>query len=83
MTEEKVMEQFHYFNIFGGIDSIFDNWAVSKEGDVVNCVFPYAILSIHHQDMDWKEELKSKVWFRAEFEESLKCALQRAKQIIK
>lgn len=83
MTEEKVIEQFHYFNITSGIDSVFDNWAVSKDGDVVNCLFPYAILSIHLQKTDWLEKMKSKVWFRAEFEESLKCALQRANQIIK
>lgn len=75
------MEQFHYFNITCGIDSVYDNWAVSESGDVVNCVYPYAILSIHLQDTDWLEKTKSKVWFRAEFETSLKCALQRASQI--
>ena len=82
MNKEKVLEQFHYFNIKSEIDSLYGNWAVSKEGDVVNCVYPYAILSIHFKDNDWLTKIKSKVWFKAECEESLQKALDRAKEII-
>ena len=83
MTREKVLEQFHYFNIKVEIDSVYDNWAVSTEGDVVNCLFPYAILAIHMSDTDWTEKMKSKVWFKPECEESLMKALNRAKEILK
>ena len=80
---QKVLEQFHYFNIESEVDSVFGNWAVSKDGDVVNSVFPYAILAIHLKDTDWMEKMKTKVWFRPECEEHLRQALDRAKEIQK
>lgn len=83
MEKEKVLEQFHYFNIHADIDSVYGNWAVSTDGDVVNSVFPYAILAIHFGDTDWMEKMKTKVWFKPECEESLSNALKRAKELIK
>ena len=83
MNDNKVKEQFHYFNILCEVDSVFGNWAVSKNGDVVNSVYPYAILSIHLNEADWVEELRAKVWFKPECEDNLKKALDRAKLIIK
>lgn len=56
---------------------------MSSEGDVVNYVFPYAILSIHYKDENWIEKMKTKVWFRPECKEALQKALNRAKEIIK
>ncbi len=82
MKEDKIREQFHYFNIKVDIDSVFGNWAVSKDGDVVNCLYPYAILSIHFDDTDWFEKMKKKVWFKPECEDFLRQALKRAKEII-
>ena len=78
MNENKVKEQFHYFNIQSEIDSVYGNWAVSKNGDVVNSVYPYAILAIHLDDSDWIEKMKTKVWFKPECEDALKQALERA-----
>ena len=77
----KVLEQFHYFNIESEVDSVYGNWAVSKDGDVVNSVFPYAILAIHLKDIDWMEKMKTKVWFRPECEPHLKQAIDRALRI--
>lgn len=82
MNTNKILEQFHYFNIQADIDSVYGNWAVSKDGDVVNSVFPYAILAIHIKDIDWLEKMKTKVWFKPECEESLKNALRRAIEIV-
>ena len=82
-TNKKVIEQFHYFNIQSDIDSVFGNWAVSTAGDVVNCLYPYAILAIHFKDADWMEKMKSKVWFRPECEDALHKALDRANEILK
>jgi len=59
------------------------NWAVSTDGDVVNCLYPYAILAIHFKDTDWMEKMKTKVWFKPECEEALSQALARANEIIK
>lgn len=36
MEKKKVLEQFHYFNIQADVDSVYGNWAVSTDGDVVN-----------------------------------------------
>jgi hypothetical protein len=82
MNKEKILEQFHYFNIQGDIDSVHGNWAVSTNGDVVNCLYPYAILAIHFKDIDWIEKMKTKVWFKPECEEALSKALIRAKEIL-
>ncbi len=82
MIPEKILDQFHYFNIHASIDSVYGNWAVSTEGDVVNSVYPYVILAIHLKDTDWLDKLKTKVWFKSESEECLKHALERAKEIL-
>ncbi len=83
MNQDKFLDQFHYFNIHAGIDSVYGNWAVSTEGDVVNCLYPYAILSFHIYDVDWIEIIGRKVWFRSECKENLKQALDRAMNLIK
>lgn len=79
---DKVKEQFHYFNIQADIDSVYGNWAVSTDGDVVNYLYPYAILTIHFKGIDWMEKMKAKIWFKPECEESLKTALLRAGEIL-
>ena len=56
---------------------------MSTEGDVVNCLYSYAILSIHFNDTDWMEKMKTKVWFKQECEEALRKALKRAREIKK
>ena len=80
-NENKIEEQFHYFNIQANIDSVYGNWAVSSDGDVVNYLYPYAVLAIHFNDADWLETMKQKVWFKPECEDSLRQALSRAKEI--
>lgn len=81
MNHDKILEQFHYFNIQADVDSVYGNWAVSTDGDVVNFLYPYAILAIHFNDTDWMEKMKAKVWFRPECEDALQQALCRAKEI--
>ena len=82
METNKIKEQFHYFNIQADVDTVYGNWAVSTDGDVVNSLYPYAILAIHFKDTDWMVKMKTKVWFKQECEESLVNALKRANQII-
>ena len=81
VNDNKIKEQFHYYNIQADIDSVYGNWAVSAEGDVVNFLYPYAILAIHLYDADWLNMLKKKVWFKSECEDALIQALERAKEI--
>lgn len=82
IVDSKIKEQFHYFNIQADVDSVYGNWAVSTKGDVVNVLYPYAILAIHLKDADWMEKIKTKVWFRPECESFLNQALERAKEIL-
>lgn len=82
MENNKVLEQFHYFNIQAEVDSVYGNWAVSKDGDVVNYLYPYAILAIHFKDSNWMEKMKTKVWFWPECEKDLRQALDRANELI-
>ena len=82
MDTNKILEQFHYFNIQADVDSVYGHWAVSTDGDVVNCLYPYAILAIHFNDADWMEKMKAKVWFKPECEEALNLALARANEIL-
>ena len=81
MNKDKILGQFHYFNIQADIDSVYGNWAVSTDGDVVNCLYPYAILAIHLDDTDWLKKMRTKVWFKPECEDALRQALDRAKEI--
>ena len=80
-NENKIKEQFHYFNIKSDVDSVYGNWAVSKSGDVVNYLYPYAILAIHLNDTDWLAKMKTKVWFKPECEDTLRQALTRAREM--
>ncbi|UKK56810.1 hypothetical protein [Prevotella communis] len=82
MDANKILEQFHYFNIQADVDSVYGNWAVSTDGDVVNCLYPYAILAIHFKDADWMEKMSTKVWFKPECKGSLRKALKRAKELL-
>ena len=81
MNTEKILEQFHYFNINSEIDSVYGNWAVSADGDVVNFLYSYAILSIHINDCDWVEKMQGKVWFKPEYEDNLRRAIIKARQL--
>ena len=82
MNENKIKEQFHYFNIKGDIDSVYGDWAVSTDGNIINSVFPFAILSIHFSDENWIEKIKAKVWYKQESEDDFLKAFHRAKEII-
>ena len=81
MNTEKIQEQFHYYNIQANIDSVFGNWAVSSNGDIVNSVYPYVIFAIHLKDDDWMSILQSKVWFKTECESAFNQAFSRAMEI--
>ena len=82
MNRDMIKEQFHYFIILADIDSVYGNRAVSTDGDVVNYLFPYAILAaIHFNDADWLEKMKTKVWFKPECGDALRKAMVRVKEI--
>ena len=71
-----------YLYINTDIVSVYFNVLVSKNGDVVNSVYPYAIISIHVKEIKKKKKMKSKVWFKSECENALSKALLRANEIL-
>ena len=77
----KVKEMFHYFNIESEVDSIYGNWAVSEQGDVLNYLYSYVVFSIHLYDDDWYSEVKSKSWFKDDCMDDFNKAYERAKNI--
>lgn len=78
----KAEEILHYFNINSEIDSLYGNWAVAKNGDVVNYLYPYAILAIHLDDNNWMETISKKVWLKEECKKDLRKAIERAYRIV-
>ena len=54
---------------------------MSTDGDVVNCLYPYAILAIYLKDTDWMETIKTKVWFKQECAEAIEQALARVRDL--
>ena len=78
----KIEEILHYFNIESEIDSVYGNWVVAMNGDVVNYRYPFVILAIHLHDAEWIETMKDKVWFRQECENNLRKALDRANLLL-
>ena len=69
-------------NSKGNIDSVYGNWAVSGNGDVVNCLYPYIIASVHIFDCDWINAFHAKAWSKSSNEKDLASALLRAKEIL-
>lgn len=82
MDKKKVEEIFHYFNINSEIDSVFGNWAVSTCGDVVNCLYPYLIPSIHIKEHDWIKKITGKFWVNQDSIQDLNKALERAALLV-
>lgn len=81
MFSNKISEQFHYFNIKSELDSVFGNWAVSKNGDVVNYYYPYAIFSIYLNNYDMINSIVQRLWNKRENEDDLTKALERARSL--
>lgn len=77
----KIKEIFHYFNIQADVDSVYGNWVVSENGDVVNFLYPYVIFAIHLDEEDWLEQVQKKAWFVSNDTDVLKKALDRADKI--
>lgn len=80
--KNKILEQLHYFNLKSSADSVFGDWVVTKDGDVVNYVYPYAIFASMVMEQDWLLDIKSKVWYNKDTFSDIDNALKRAKEIL-
>lgn len=78
---KKIQEQLHYFNIHSEMDSVYGNWIVTKNGDVVNFEYPIAVLSVHLYDQEWQKQIEGKEWLDSSYKEEFKKAIKRARNL--
>jgi hypothetical protein len=79
---EKVKDVLDYYGVESGVHSIFGNWVISNDGDIVNVKHMYPIYSytLVEVDVNFRFNLKSKDWF--DFEESTMFEIAYNKAII-
>lgn len=83
--KEKINEVFEYYNVPSEIDSTFGDWAVSKDGDVINLEHKYPIFTKQVQSTgidEWVDHLTEKTWFDANEEKDLRKSYMRAEEIL-
>ena len=83
--DEHIKEVFDYYNVTSGVDSIFGDWVVSDEADVINVEKYYPIYTpqVQSGNLDyWCEHLSKKTWFDASEERNFRKAYERAEEIL-
>ena len=78
---DKILEQLHYFNIQSKVDSVYGDWVVTEDGDLVNFVYPFAILHVNIEECDWLIEIKRKSWYDLGTEKHFLSAFDKALKI--
>ena len=79
---EKVKDVLNYYGVDSGVRSIYGNWVVSNDGDLVNIIHMYPIYSyaLSRVDVGFRFNLMSKDWF--DIEESIMFDLAYKKAIV-
>lgn len=79
---EKVKDVLNYYGVDSGVRSVFGNWAVTNDGDLVNIIHMYPIYShaLSRVDVGFRLNLMDKDWFDAE--ESIMFDLAYKKAIL-
>ncbi len=82
--DEKIKDAFEYYNVKSGINKIYGDWAVSNDGDVINCQYMYPIYSyqIKNDDEEWLSHMHEKTWFDQNCEMNFLSAMQRAHELL-
>lgn len=85
---EIYMEKLNYKGITSDLYGIVGNWLISNEGDLlyfctnkddVNAFYP--IYSNMHNEQNWRDYLKSKIWFSSNVQNDFEAAFRIAKQL--
>ena len=85
IPQDKINEVFEFYNVQSDTDSVFGNWAVSKDGDVINLENMYPIYTYQVQSTgvdEWVDHLTEKTWFDANEEKDLRKSYMRAEEIL-
>ncbi len=84
---EKYKEKLDYKGITSGLYGVVGNWFISNDGDLLyycenddsNNAF-YPIYLYQHNEQDWINHLKTKVWFSGSIQDDFEIAFSIAKQ---
>lgn len=85
VTEAKINDVLDYYEVKSGVNTVFGNWVVSNEGDIINVEFTYPIYSaqLNYGYERWHEHLEEKTWYDAtvanNFKLAFDCAIKLAK----
>lgn len=86
VTEEKIANVLDYYDVKAKVESVFGDWVVTSNGDIINVEFMYPIYSYQLKDdgfEDWNEHLQEKTWYDACTEKNFKQAYALALAISK
>ena len=84
-TNNETKKAFEYYKVSCGVDSIFGNWVVCQEADVINIEHKYPIFTtqVISESIDSRlEQMRDRIWFTSLEEEDFKLAYLRAEDII-
>ena len=85
LMQEKINEVFGVYQVPSEVDSTFGDWAVSKDGDVINVEHMYPIYTNQVQSTsvgEWVDHLTEKTWFDANEESNFTKSYARAEEIL-
>ena len=85
ITDEKIQNVFECYNVKSKLARVYDNWAVSADGDIINIKYLYPIYSYQLKDGydSWNNHLQEKTWYDASAEDSFKQAYELALRVIR
>ena len=84
-TDKEIKHVFEYYEVPSGVDSIFGNWVVSEDADVINVERKYPIYTqqVKSQSIDyWLDHMREKTWFNSPEEKDFIQAYERAEEIL-
>lgn len=85
---ETYIEKLNYKGITSDLYGVVGNWLISNDGDLLyfcsnkdeeNAFYP--IYSYRHNEQNWLDYLKSKIWFSDSVQDDFQTAFRIAKQL--
>jgi hypothetical protein len=84
-TQDKIKETFDSYEVKSSVDSVFGDWVVSKDADVINVEKKYPIYAaqVENSSLDsWMSHMSEKTWFDFQENADFQNAFERAKEIL-
>ena len=85
LSQEEINEIFDCYEVQSEVDSTFGDWAVSKDGDVINIEHKYPIYTKQVESTgvdEWVDHLAEKTWFNPNVENDFRNSYERAEEIL-